>query len=54
MNCTVILNWKSFAALGLSAVGIILAIKLDSNQATEVSIHAVDACKEIGANKLAG
>ena len=40
MNCTVILNWKSFAALGLSAVGIILAVKLDSNQAMEVSTPA--------------
>lgn len=43
-----IFNWKSIAALGLSVVGIIFALKMDSNQATEVSIHAIDAyCKEV-------
>lgn len=42
-----IFNWKSIAALCLGIVGIIFAVKMDSNQATEVSIHAVDACRDI-------
>ena len=54
MNCTVILNWKSFAALGLSAIGIILVTKMNSNQAMEVSTHAIDAYREIGSRKIAG
>ena len=50
----VTLNWKSFAAVGLGATGIILAVKLDSNQAMQVLTHAVDACGGFGMNKLAG
>ena len=43
MNCTVVIDWKFAIALGAAAVGIVFAIKMD---AKEVSIHAVDACKE--------
>ena len=53
MSFSVILDWKSFAALGLSAIGIILAMKMDSDQATEVSTSAVEACKEIGIHTIA-
>lgn len=53
MNFTVTLNWKSFAAMGLSAIGIIFALKMDPEQAKEVSIHTVDACKDLRSNKNA-
>lgn len=46
MNCTVVLDWKFAVALGAAAVGIIFAVKMDAADAKEVSIHAVDACKE--------
>jgi len=46
MNCTVVLDWKFAVALGAAAVGIIFAVKMDAAEAKEVSIHAVDACKE--------
>ena len=36
MTCQLILDWKSFAALGVSAIGIILAQKLMPEQATVV------------------
>ena len=35
------------------AIGIILAMKMDSDQATEVSTSAVEACKEIGIHTIA-
>ena len=54
MNCTVTFDWKSFAALGLGAVSVILAIKLDSDQAMNVLTLVVGTCKEIGVNMLAG
>lgn len=46
MNCTVVLDWKFAVALGAAAVGIIFAAKMGAADAKEVSIHAVDACKE--------
>ena len=46
MNCTVVLDWKFAVALGVAAVSIIFAVKMDATAAKEVSIHAVDACKE--------
>ena len=46
MNCTVVLDWKFAAAIGASVVGIIFAVKMNAADAKEVSIHAVDACKE--------
>jgi len=44
MNCTV--DWKFVVALGLAAAGIIFAVKTDAEDAKEVLVHAVDACKE--------
>lgn len=46
MNCTVVLDWKFAVALGVVFVGVIFAVKMDASDAKEVSIHAVDACKE--------
>lgn len=46
MNCTVVIDWKFAVALGAAAVGIIFASKMDAADAKEVSIHAVDACKD--------
>ena len=46
MNYTVVLDWKFAVALGAAAVGIIFAVKMDTADAKEVSIHAIDACKE--------
>ena len=46
MNCSVILDWKSFGVLGLTAVAIILACKLDSTDAKEAFVRGADACKE--------
>ena len=46
MNCTVILDWKFAVALGAAVVGIIFATKMSDTDAKEVSIHAIDACKE--------
>lgn len=47
INISVELNWKSFSAIGASLIGLIIARKMDSNQAREVSIHAIDACKSV-------
>lgn len=44
MNCTV--DWKFIVALGLATAGIIFSMKTDAEDAKEVLIHAVDACKE--------
>ena len=46
MDFKVILDWKLMVALGGTVVGIMFACKLDSAAVKEVSIHAVDACKE--------
>ncbi len=46
MNCTVVIDWRFAVALGAATVGIILVVKMDSTEAKEVIIHAVDACKE--------
>ena len=46
MNFNVSIDWKFVVALGVSVAGIIFAAKMDSDQAKEVSIKAVDACKE--------
>lgn len=47
MDVKVVLDWKSFLALGGSAVAVILAYKLDADAAERVSTHAVDAGKEL-------
>lgn len=46
MNCTVVIDWKFAVALGAAAVAVIFAVKMDAADAKEVSIHAVDACKD--------
>lgn len=39
-------DWKFVLALGVVAVSVILAVKIDASDAKEVSIHMIDACKE--------
>lgn len=43
MSFFVLVDWKFVAALGISAVGIILATKVTADAAENVLIHAVDA-----------
>ncbi len=47
MDVKVVLDWKSFLALGGSAVAVILACKIDADAAERVSAHVVDAGKEL-------
>lgn len=47
MDVKVVLNWKSFLALGVSATALVLACKLDPAAAERVSTHAVDASREL-------
>lgn len=42
MNINVTFDWKAFAALGTTAVGIILSLKMDAAAAERVSTHMVD------------
>ena len=51
MDVKVILDWKTVAALGGSVATIILALKLDGKSAETVSIHSVDAVKELAIAK---
>lgn len=46
MNYTVAIDWKFPVALGIAVAGIIFAVKMTAADAKEVSIHAIDACKE--------
>ena len=46
MNFTLLIDWKFIVALGTAAAGIILSVKVNSESAEKVLIHAVDACKE--------
>ena len=45
MNNPVILDWKSIAALGLTAVCLVLVVK-DPQAAKEALVHVSDAVKE--------
>ena len=47
MTCQLVLNWKSFAALGLSVVSIILALNLNSDQSERVLTSMVNATQLI-------
>ena len=47
MDVKVVLDWKSFLVLGGTFVAGILAFKLDADAAERVSIHAIDAGKEL-------
>ena len=46
MNFNVVIDWKFVVALGVAAGGIILCVKMEPDVAEQVSIHAIDACKE--------
>ena len=46
MTCTIQIDWKFVAALGASAVALVLTCKVDSSTSQEVLTHAVDACKD--------
>lgn len=46
MNVRVDIDWKFVVALGVTAVGIIFAMKMDTATVKEASIHAIDAGKE--------
>lgn len=46
MNFTVTIDWKLVVALGVSAVGLVFASKMESSAAERVSSRAVDAIKE--------
>ena len=45
MSCTIIFDWKSLAALGVTAIGLILVIR-DPDAAKEALVHVSDAVKE--------
>jgi hypothetical protein len=47
MNLTVTIDWKFSVAIGAVAIGTIFAVKMDAPAAERVSIHAIDACKEL-------
>ena len=47
MSFVVTIDWKFAAALGAAAVGVIFAVKMNSSEAERVSVHAIDACKEV-------
>lgn len=46
MSCMVTIDWRFVAAIGGSVAAGIFALKMSSEQATKVMIHAIDACKE--------
>ena len=46
MNLNITLDWRVVAALGTSAVAIILSLKLDEAAAERVSTHMVDAYRD--------
>lgn len=50
MNCTVVIDWKFAAAVGITAVAGIFAWKLPMTDVKEVSIHAIDICKNLQFN----
>ena len=46
MNLNVIIDWKFIVAVGASTVGIIFAVKMDSESAETAVNHMVDAGKD--------
>ena len=46
MESMVVIDWKFVVALGVVAVGVIFAVKMDPSATKEVSIRAVDTAKE--------
>ena len=47
MNFVVAIDYKFAVALGATAIGIIFAVKMTPDAVERVSIHVVDACKEL-------
>lgn len=47
MSFVVAIDWKFAAVLGAATVGVIFASKMNSSEAERVSVHAIDACKEV-------
>jgi len=47
MSFVVRIDWKFVVALGAAVIGSILAMKMEAPAAERVSIHAIDACKEL-------
>lgn len=50
MNCTVVIDWKFAAAVGVTAVAGIFAWRLPTTDVKEVSIHAINTCKNLQFN----
>ena len=51
MNLNVLFDWKFVVALGGTAVAFIVVSKLDASAIKEVSLHMVDAYKELAIAK---
>lgn len=51
MNNTMEFNWKSIAALGLSAIGLIAVEKMSPEQIKEVLISLINAFKGVSFGK---
>ena len=47
MTCQLILNWKSFAAMGVAVTAIILATKLMPDQSERVLTFMVDTFRKV-------
>ena len=47
MNFSIQVDWKFVVALGASVAAVIFAAKMDGTEAEQVSIHAIDTCKEL-------
>lgn len=47
MNIAVNIGWKFVVALGTVVIGVIFSVKMDSDAAERVSIHAIDALRDV-------
>jgi hypothetical protein len=47
MTCQLVLNWKSFAIIGASVIGTILAKKVNPEQAANVLNRLFDTSKAV-------
>ncbi len=54
MTCQLILNWKSFAALGVAVTAVILALKVTPEQAERVLTAMVNATQHVSISNNAG
>ena len=54
MNVNVTIDWKFVVALGVTAVGVIFAAKMESAAVERVSTYAVDACKGLALAEKSG